>query len=230
MSLRPALPERHLNSDSREAVRAAMGLVATMVALVLSLLIASAKSSYDTQSSELTDVSSKAVLLDRVLAHYGPESKKARQEVRNSVVRVLDKMRQVDPTGAPQREPPSTDSEGLYDEIQALSPKDNVHRSIQAQALSIAIGLGQTRWLMYEQKANTVSIQLLIALIFWLTVLFISFGLFAPRNPTAFFALFVSALSVSGATLLILGMYTPYEGFIRLSDTPVRNALAQLGQ
>ena len=230
MSLRPALPERHLNSDSREAVRVAMGLVATMVALVLSLLIASAKSSYDTQNSELTDVSSKAVLLDRLLAHYGADSKKARQEVRNSVVRILDKIGQEDRTGASQKEPPSTGSEVLYDEIQALSPKDDAHRSMQSQALSIAIGLGQTRWLMYEQRANTVSKQLLTALIFWLTVLFISFGLFAPRNPTVFFVLFVSALSVSCANLLILGMYTPYEGLIRLSDTPLRNALAQLGQ
>jgi hypothetical protein len=207
-----------------------MGLVATMVALVLSLLVASAKSSYDTQSSELTDVSSKAVLLDRVLAHYGPGSKQARQEVRNSVVRVLDKMGQEDRPGTSQKQPPSTGSEVLYDEIQALSPKDDSHRSMQSQALSIAVSLGQTRWLMYEQRANSVSIQLLIALIFWLTVLFVSFGLFAPRNPTVFFVLFVSALSVSGATLLILGMYTPYEGLIRLSDAPLRNALAQLGQ
>jgi hypothetical protein len=230
MSLRSTLPEGHLNSDSREAVRVAMGLVATMVALVLSLLIASAKSSYDTLNSELTDMSSKAVLLDRLLAHYGPESKKARQDVRNSVVRVLGKLGREDRTDASQKEPPSTDSEVLYDEIQALSPKDDAHRWMQSQALSIAVSLGQTRWLMYEQKVNSVSMPLLIALIFWLTVLFISFGLFAPRNPTVFFVLFVSALSVSGATLLILGMYTPYGKLIRLSDAPLRNALAQLGQ
>lgn len=169
-------------------------------------------------------------MLDRILAHYGPESKKARQEVRSSVVRVLNKMSEESPTAAPQKESPSTGSEGLYDEIEARSPKDDAHRSMRSQAVSIAIALGQTRWLMYEQRVNSVSRPLLIALIFWLRVLFISFGLFAPRNPTVFFVLFVSALSVSAANLLISGMYTPYEGLIRLSDSPLRNARAQLGQ
>jgi hypothetical protein len=207
-----------------------MGLVATMAALVLGLLIASAKSSYDTQNSELTDMSSKLILLDRVLAHYGPESKEAREQVRISVVRALDQMWSKDPAGLSQSEPSSTGSEVLYDKIQALSPKDDAQRSIQSMALSIVIGLAQTRWLMYEQRVNSVSAPLLIVLVFWLTALFISFGLFAPRNATVILTLLVSALSVSGAILLILEMYTPYAGLIRIPDTPLRTALAHLGQ
>ena len=230
MSLRAALPEHCLNSDSKDAVKAGMGLVATMAALVLGLLVASAKSSYDTQNSELTDMSSKLVLLDRVLAHYGPESKEARDQVRNSVIRALDQMWPKDRTGLSQLKPSSTGSEILFDKIQALSPKDDAQRSIQSQALSIVIGLGQTRWLMYEQRVNSVSVPLLIVLIFWLTALSISFSLFAPRNAIVVATLLVSALSVSGAILLILEMYTPYAGLIRISDTPLRTALAHLGQ
>jgi hypothetical protein len=96
--------------------------------------------------------------------------------------------------------------------------------------LSIVIGLGQIRWLMYEQRVDSVSVPLLIVLVFWLTALFTSFGLFAPRNATVVATLFVSALSVSGAIFLILEMYTPYAGLIRISDTPLRTALEHLGQ
>jgi hypothetical protein len=229
MSLRAALPDRHLNSDSKETVKVGMGLVATMAALVLGLLTASAKSSYDTQISELADVSSKLVLLDRTLAHYGPESKEAREQLRNSVVRALDRMWTRDRPGSSQLEP-TTAAEDLYDKIQALSPQDEAQRSIKSQASSIVISLGQTRWLMYEQGSNSVSVPLLIALVFWLTTLFISFGLFAPRNATVVATLLISAASVSGAILLILEMYTPNAGLIRISDTPLRTALAHLGQ
>ena len=75
MFLRGVLPERHLSADSKDTVRLGMGLIGTMTALVLGLLVASAKSYYDTQSSELTEMSAKIVLLDRVLAHYGPVTK-----------------------------------------------------------------------------------------------------------------------------------------------------------
>jgi hypothetical protein len=77
--LRAALPEHHRNADSRDIVKLAMGLVGTMAALVLGLLVASAKSSFDDQSAELTGLSANVVVLDRVLAHYGPETKDARE-------------------------------------------------------------------------------------------------------------------------------------------------------
>src|SRR5882724_2399352 len=230
ISLRTSLPEHHFSPDSKDAVKGGMGLVATMAALVLGLLVASAKSSYDAQNSELTELSSKVILLDRVLAHYGPESKEARDQLRDSVVRALDQMWSKEHTGLSQMGPSSTRSEVLYDKIQALSPKDEAQRSIRSQAVNIVIGLGQTRWLMYEQGSNTVSAPLLIVLIFWLTALFISFGLFAPRNATVIATLLLSALSVSGAILLILEMYTPYAGLVHLSDGPLRTALAHLSQ
>ena len=71
---------------------------------------------------------------------------------------------------------------------------------------------------------------LLVVLVLWLTVIFISFGLFAPINATVLSSLFVSALSVSGAVFLILEMYAPYSGLIQISNAPLRAALAQLGQ
>jgi hypothetical protein len=230
MSLRSALPQHHLSAESKDAVKISMALVSTMCALVLGLLIASAKSSYDTQNNELTDMSSKLILLDRVLAHYGPESKEAREELRHTAVNALDFMWAKDPGDHSQLGPGSTSSEVLYDKIQALSPKDDAQRAVHSEALNIVFALGQTRWLMYEQRAGTGSVPLLMVLIFWLTILFISFGLFAPRNATVYATLLVSAISVSFAIFLILELYSPYVGVIRISNSALRNALAHLGQ
>src|SRR5271154_6118475 len=85
MALRRILPEHHLSADSKEVIKLAMGLTATMSALVLALLIASAKGSYDAQRNEITQMSASVVLLNRMLIHYGPETKDARQLLRDSV-------------------------------------------------------------------------------------------------------------------------------------------------
>ncbi len=228
-TLRAAVPKHNLTPESKEAVKLGMALVATMAALVLGLLIASAKSSFDTQTAELTEMSSNAVLLDRILAHYGPETAEARDILRSSVVRILDRMASKNPDGPFQSDTSTNASEVLFDKIQGLSAKNDAQRSIQAQALSITISLAQTRWLIYEQKITSVSIPLLAVLIFWLTIIFISFGLFAPPNAMVFASFFVSALSVSGAILLILEMYTPYGGLIQISSAPLQAALAHLG-
>src|SRR5579864_3763277 len=228
-ALRAAVPQRHLTGDSKEAVKLGMALVATMAALVLGLLIASAESSFDTQATELTEMSSKIVLLDRILAHYGPETTEARDILRTSVIRILDRMASRDSAGPFQSDPSTNASEVLFDKIQGLSAKNDAQRSVQAQALSITVSLGQTRWLIYEQKIASVSIPLLAVLIFWLTIIFISFGLFAPPNAMVVASFFVSALSVSGAILLILEMYTPYGGLIQISSAPLQAALAHLG-
>lgn len=230
MALRTVMPEHHRNSDSKDAVKVTMALVSTMSALALGSLIASAKGSYDTQKNELTDMSSRVILLDRVLAHYGPEAKEARDEVRKSVVTAIEQMWSNDGTGLSQSEPAAATSEALYDKVQTLAPKNDSQHSTQSQALGLVIGLGQTRWLMYEQRASSGSVPMLMVLIFWLTALFISFGLFAPRNATVYITLLVSAMSVSFAIFLILELNNPYVGVIRISDAPLRSALAHLGQ
>jgi Protein of unknown function (DUF4239) len=227
--LRSVLPERHLSADSRDAVKLGMGLVGTMAALVLGLLTASAKTSFDMQSSELTDMSSKIVVLDRILAHYGPEAKEARDLLRSSAEQALDQMWPKERTSPQKLVVAPHSPEILYDKIVELSPKDDAQRTLQAQALTVVMALAQTRWLIYEQRAGAISMPLLVVLVFWITVIFVSFGLFAPLNATVGVSLLVSALSVSSAIFLILEMYTPYGGLIHVSSAPLRAALAQLG-
>jgi len=229
--LNRALPPNHLSADSKDVVRMGMGLVATMAALVLGLLVSSAKTFYDAQSTELTQMSASVILLDRLLAHYGPETKEARDLLRAAVADNIDRTWPQERTRPSKLGAPSaTGPEALIRNLQSLSPKDDQQRSIQSQALSIVMRLTQTRWLMYEQGANSVSKPMLVILVFWLTAIFVSFGLFAPRNATVIIALFVAALSVSGAILLILEMYSPFGGLIQISSGPLRTTLAQLGQ
>ena len=228
--LHSSLPEHHLGADSKDIVKLGMGLVATMAALVLGLLVASAKGSYDAQSAELTRMSANIALLDRVLALYGSETKETRDLLRGAVSRILDQMWSKDGTSASSQTPTSAGGEILYEKIQGLSPKNDMQRSLQGQALSIAGDIAKTRWLMYAQAAASVSMPLLVVLVIWLTVIFISFGLFAPFNATVVSSLFISALSVSGAIFLILEMYGPYAGVIQISSAPLRAAIAHLGQ
>ncbi len=227
--LHAVLPQHHLSNESKDIVKLGMGLVGTMAALVLGLLVASAKGSYDAQSAELTQMSANIALLDRGLALYGPETKETRALLRGAVVRILDQTWSKDGASSSPMAAPSG-GEILYEKIQGLSPKNDTQRSIQGQALSIVVDIGKTRWLMYAQQATSVSMPLLVVLVLWLTVIFISFGLFAPFNATVVSSLLVSALSVSGAILLILEMYTPYDGLIQISSAPLRAALAHLGQ
>ena len=227
MFLRTVLPQHHLIDASKDIVRLGFAMVITITALVLGLLVASAKAHYDAQGADLTQMSAKIVLLDRVLAHYGPETKEVRAQLQADVILMLDQV--WSQSGTPAA-PSSHGITVLFDKVQELSPRGDAQRSLQAQALNIALALGQTRWLMYEQSAFKIPKPMLVMLAFWLTIIFISFGLFAPKNSMVVASLFFSALAVSGAVFLVLEGYTPFAGWIRLSSAPLRAALALLGQ
>src|SRR6266849_11021403 len=118
--LRRVLPEHHLNSDSKDVIKLAMGLTATMAALVLALLISAAKSSYDAQRNEVTQLSANIVLLDRVLAHYGPETKEARAMLKQSVAGMIDRIWPEDRSAVAHSEPTADRGEAFFDKVQEL--------------------------------------------------------------------------------------------------------------
>jgi hypothetical protein len=231
MLVSPLLPVQHQSSDSKDIVRLGMGLVATTVAVALGLLIASAKSFYDTQCTEMTQLAANYVLLDRVLSHYGPETSDARAAERAVLANHLGLSRPLDNTNQSYSDIKSGTLTGevILDRIQDLSPKDDNQRSLKTQAINLSIQLGQTRWLMFAQNTVPVPNLLLFMLICWLIVLFLSFGIFAPRNFTVLVGLFLAAVAVCGAILLILAMYHPQSRLIQVSDAPLRAAFAQLG-
>ena len=222
MALRRVLPEHHRSGESKELVRAAMALIGTMSALVLGLLVGSAKSSYDAQKDELTSLSAGVLLVDRILSIYGPEAKDAREQLRE----VVAEARELIWHGAP----PTKRADSVYAAIHRLSPKDAEQQALKDQASSLIADLAKTRLLMLAQRSSSVSTPLLAVVVFWLTINFVSFGLFAHPNATVITALFVCALSVAGAIFLILEMDRPFEGVIRISDAPLRQVLAQMGR
>ena len=221
MFLHRVLPEPHLRWDSREVVKLAMGLVGTMSALILGLLVSAARSYFDTQGSKLSEMSSKVVLLDHVLAHCGPEADEVRGLLRGSVSDVLRCMWSKRGSAAPPSDGPSGGPELILDRIQELSPNSATQRALESQAVGLTMALGKMRWLQYAQGKGSLSMALPFMLILWLTAIFMSFGLYAPANATVVTSLFVAALSVSRAILLTLEWYTPYRGLIQLSDAPL---------
>jgi hypothetical protein len=230
MLLRPVVPKQHLSDESKGVIQLGIGLVGTMAALVLGLLVASAKSSYDAQSTELTQASANIILLDRMLGIYGPETREVRETLRAVVVRIIEQGWSKKGGNSSQFGAQMARSENLYQAIEGLAPQNDLQRSLKSQALAIALNLGQTRWLMFEQGATSVSKPMLVIMVFWLAIIFISWGLFAPPNVTVIATLLVVALSVSGSIFLILEMYSPYQGLIQISSAPLQAALAQLGQ
>jgi hypothetical protein len=145
-------------------------------------LVASAKGFYDSQSAEITQFSANMVVLDRVLAHYGPESEVARSALRSLAAGQIERMERPDDSSVNDSYRGAHKGEVVFDKIQELAPKDDNQRSLRAQATSVAIQLCQTRWLMFEQRTVPVPRLLLAMLVSWLAVLFISFGLYA--SPT----------------------------------------------
>jgi hypothetical protein len=230
MFLRGVLPEHHLNAESKDVVKLAMGLIGTMTALLLGLLVASTKASYDARKGELVQMSANFVLLDRLLAHYGPETKPERDELRDSVTRLIAGVWSPSGNDTAKLDPSATGSEAIFDQIQQLTPQTDAQRMLRTEALTLAMNLGQTRWLLFEQSGSSISIPFLMAMVFWLGIIFASFGLFAPKNMTVVISLLLAAISVSGAIFLILELDRPFEGIIQISSAPLRSALMHLGR
>jgi hypothetical protein len=224
------LPEHHLDGDSKDTVRLVMGLIATMSALVLSLLISSANSSYDSQAAGLQQMSADIAQLDRMLVLYGPETQEIRTILRQAVTAVHQRVWPSDGSKPADLDPtvgrPQTDA--FYAKLQNLTPKTAAQTRVQDSAWQLTASLVRIRLLLYEQLNDSVSWPLVTVLIFWVSVLFLGFGLFARSNATVLVTMTVGALSVAGAIFLILELNHPYSGFIRLSDQPIRAALASM--
>lgn len=228
--LRTALPEHHLSDETKDAVRLGMGLVATMAALILGLLIASANGSYDTKKGELLQMAAKIAYLDQVLANYGPETRDIRQLLRGAVEGAIARIWQEDRPEHASVDPSTAWSAALPKAIQTLVPQDDAQRAFKTQATAISAELGQMRLLLFEQAGPSISNPLLIVVIVWLTIIFGSVGLFAPSNSTAVAALMLAALSVSGAIFLIVELDQPFGGLIEISSQPMRNVLSHLAR
>lgn len=231
MVLRGRLPRTHLDDQSKDVVRLGTGLVATMAALVLGLLVASAKGSYDTQRNGLDELAANLTLLDRTLVQYGPPANEARAIMRRTAAIAIARLWPAGGTQAPTLDAAETTASGdnFYARILALAPATDTERALQSQAMQIGRDLARVRLLLVaEHESEAIPMVFLVVLTFWLVVLFASFGLFAPPNATVVITLLISAASVSGAVFLTLELDQPFDGLIQVSSTPLRSAFAHL--
>ena len=230
--LQNRLPRHHLDTASQEVVKLGAGMIATVTALVLGLLVSSAKGTFDTINDGIKQSSAKIILLDRILAQYGPDAQAVRDQIKRSLAASLQASRlrkQADGPGLAAAQSTNR-AEAVQVLLRALAPQTEGQRQLLAQAQQVASDMSQTRWLLMEEAQNELPVPLLIILICWLAVLFVSFGLFAPRNATVLSVLFVCACSMSAAVFLILEMNRPLDGFIKVSSAPLLNALEHLGR
>jgi hypothetical protein len=230
MFVRNALPEHHLNSDSRDAIRLSMGVIGTMSALVLGLLIASAKSSYDAKNSQVKQITANVILLDQLLAQYGPEARDTRVLLRRSIASMADKIWSEGDQAATATGSfvVSVEAETFLNSVLNLKPQTDSQRSAQARAIKALTDLAETRLLLYTQSGNAIPLPFLVLLVFWLAIIFASFSLFVSPNSIVLFAFFVCTFSASGALFLIFELDRPFTGLMSVSDTALRQALAPL--
>jgi len=227
-NMRRHLPDEHLSGDSRDTVKLAMGLVATMTALLLGLLVSSAKGTYDTQRTEVIQMAAKVAFLDRVLTAYGPEAAEARAEFRDGLADAVHRMWPDEAGAKAQLAPNTTAGVRIYAAIQGLTPRDDAQRDLKVQATTAAADLGQLRMLMLAQAVPSIPKPLLIMVGCWLVIIFLCFSLLAPPNATTTLALSAAAVSVAGALFLIMELDEPFGGTIRISSEPMLNALNHL--
>jgi hypothetical protein len=99
---------------------------------------------------------------------------------------------------------------------------------LQTQATDINLTLLRERWLLIEQQGPSVQRVVLVILVSWVTVIFASFGMNAPRNGSVVVTFLICSLAIGGAIFLILEMDRPLDGVMQVSSWPLRNALAQM--
>jgi len=232
MGVARRLPGHHLSKEMQDLVKLSSGTIATLTALVLGLLVSSSKSSFDAMNTGIVQGSAKFILLDRTLAHCGPEAKAVREQLKRTLAAGIETVWPKEKTGIPaltafER---ANGMEMVQDKLREVAPQNDAQRQALAQAQQIAGDLSQTRWLLIEQAQNQLPLPLLMILVFWLVLLFASFGLFAPRNVMALVVLSVGACAISAAIFLVLEMNQPLDGFIKVSNAPMRNALQHLGE
>jgi hypothetical protein len=231
LSLRSVLPQRHLQEDSLNMVRLCTGVIATLAALVLGLLVASAKANYDRVNDEVTQAAVAVVLLDRTLAEYGEQTRETRNLLRTAVASTVDTLFSEQGRGVADLESAAVAarSDKLQGSLRALAPENDSQRALQARALEISNQVVQIRMLAVNQAQGSIPKVFLVVLVLWLAIMFAGFGLVTSRNPTVIVTLFLCALSLAGAVLMIEELNRPLEGLMKVSSAPLRYALAHLG-
>jgi len=226
-----ALPAHHLTKESGAVVKLAAAIVASLTSLVLALMLSAANGTHSVNAGIVTKLGADLVQLDHLLRAYGPEASEARASLRAYAGHKSEEL-------FPATPPPRVDARNsanlldkLADSVMSLDPSDRRHTALAAQALTLTNQIYAERWLLWENPGTTVPTPFLFVLTFWLFLVFLSFGLFAPPNLTVVASLFLSALAVTGAIFLIQQLGDPmHHSWLQISGEPLQRALSEIGR
>jgi hypothetical protein len=243
--VRPLLSERHRSREVIDFVQLVVAMLMTFAALVLGLLTSSVKSSFDGVGNELRGLAVQLIQLDRSLRQWGDEAQPARELLRTYTATAIATTWKGEPkppgnyypTEAPAGAGSYLESSVTGDmlsqvelDIRQLEPHDSMHRRLAATSIAQFERLMQTRWRLIEQTGSSISPPFYIVLVFWLAVVFGSFGLNAPRNALSYTTIALGGLSIASAIFVILELDTPFGGLFTVSSQPMRDALAYLSR
>jgi hypothetical protein len=224
------LPKSQLSPESKEVVKLSLGIVATLSALVLGLLVASAKTTYSAREGEINQITAYIILLDNLLAKYGEGAQAARASLRQAIPPMVDhiwKEAQSEPVqSAPFKA--SAEGEAFYQQVQELQPSNDIQRGLKQRVIEVALDLAKARLLLFSHLGSSIPFPFLAVLLLWMTILFAGFSLMAPPNIITSASLIVCALSVSAAIFLILGLDQPFSGLMAIESKSLMNALPPL--
>lgn len=226
------VPESHTTGDSKDTVKLGLGLLATMSALVLGLLVATTKGTYDSQVASVKDLASSVALLDRTLARYGPETAGLRQTLKQGTELLIEQM--WPSAGGPPAQVSSVEvrlvGEAFFDRLSELNPRTDAQKLLRSRAMEMMINLGNIRQKLIVQQQSAIPTPFLVVLIAWLSMLFGCYGMLSPRNATVIAIQVVCMASVASSLFLVLEMDRPFGGIIRVPSSPMVETLRHLGE
>ena len=224
------LPSHHLTKETQDVVRLGTGMLSVLASLVLGLLIATAKTSYDTTDHAIQGYATELILLDETFRDYGQTAAVPRDLLRQYTTQVLTDFwpKSGGQPAVLENQAAGMMLEHIREAIRALKPVDEGQRWLQDQALQISTSLLRQRWLMIEQAGTNIQPIVLVVLVLWISFIFATFALNAPRNATVVTAFLICSLAIGGSIYLILEMDSPLNGTMKISDWPMTNALAHM--
>lgn len=222
--LRHQLPERHLSGDSKEVIKLATALVGTMSALVIALLFASTRASYEATGSQISQLTANVIELDRILKGLGDEGVALRKVLRDDVKTLADSIWQSEAGNSTKAIAEEVSVVGKLRQLVTQDPRG----VWQARALAVSDALAQIQLAIQSHPPDSMSKPFVFLLVLWLCFIFATFAMSSAPNMTLLCVLFFCALSAASAIYLILELGQPFEGLMQVPSAPLRNALPPL--
>lgn len=230
LHLHRVLPSNHLSTETQDVVRLGTGMLSVLASLVLGLLIATVKTSFDNTDTAVRSYSADLIVLDETLRDYGDTALAPRRLVRDYTALLLSRIWPTEGGSAFLVEHRDTGElmERVRESIRALTPVDAGQRWLMDQALQESTALLRARWLMIERAGPSVRPVVIEILVAWIVAIFISFGLNAPRNAIVYLAFAICALAIGSSIFIVLQFDSPFQGVLQISSQPMQSALAHM--